>query len=123
MKNFRYLMLALVATLFFVGCGKDPIDSQKPDDFEIVIDEGKSYPLVSSIPELISPNTTETVAVILNGKGTVIENFTGDMYAHTGVLTDKSSSSSNWRYTKTSWGQNTPETKLQNLGNNLWALV
>ena len=123
MKNFRYLMLALVATLFVVGCGKDPIDSQKPDDFEIVIDEGKSYPLVSSIPELISPNTTETVAIILNGKGTVIENFTGDMYAHTGVLTDKSSSSSNWRYTKTSWGQNTPETKLQNLGNNLWALV
>ena len=124
MKTLRYLMLALVAALFVVGCGNDPIETpQGGDDFKITIDEGKNYPLVSSIPEIISPNTTETVAIILNGKGTVIENFTGEMYAHTGVLTDKSASSSNWRYTKTSWGQNTPETKLENLGNNLWALV
>ena len=123
MKTLHYLMLALVSTLLFVGCGKDPIETPKDDDFEIVIDEGKTYPLVSSIPDIISPNTTETVAIILNGKGTVIENFTGDMYAHTGVLTDKSASTSSWRYTKTSWGQNTPETKLENLGNNLWALV
>lgn len=123
MKTLRYLMFALVAALFVVGCGNDPIDTPKGDDFEINIDDSKVYPLVSSIPEIISPNTTETVAIILNGKGTVIENFTGEMYAHTGVLTDKSNSTSAWRYTKTNWGQNTPETKLENLGNNLWALV
>ena len=123
MKTLRYLMLALVATLFVVSCGKDPVERPAVDDFEINIEEGKNYPLVSSIPEIISPNTTETVAIILNGKGTVIENFAGEMYAHTGVLTDKSNSTSAWRYTKTNWGQNTPETKLENLGNNLWALV
>ena len=123
MKTLRYLMLALVATLFVVSCGKDPVERPTVDDFEINIEEGKNYPLVSSIPEIISPNTTETIAIILNGKGTVIENFAGEMYAHTGVLTDKSNSTSAWRYTKTNWGQNTPETKLENLGNNLWALV
>ena len=123
MKTLRYLMLALVATLFVVSCGKDPVEKPTVDDFEINIEEGKNYPLVSSIPEIISPNTTETIAIILNGKGTVIENFAGEMYAHTGVLTDKSNSTSAWRYTKTNWGQNTPETKLENLGNNLWALV
>lgn len=38
--------------------------------------------------------------------------YTGDVYMHTGVITDKSTSGSDWKYVKTNWGVNTPETKL-----------
>jgi len=46
--------------------------------------------------------------------------YTGDVYAHTGVLTNLSTSGSNWRYVKTNWGQNTPETKLERIGTDLY---
>ena len=122
MKLFRYLTLALMATLFIAGCGKDDVPSTNGGN-DFVLDETKTYPLVSSDPEVIRAETTETVTIILNGKGTPIENFNGDVYAHTGVLTDKSASSSNWRYTKAGWTENKPECKLKKHGNNLWTLT
>ena len=122
MKLFRYLTLALMATLFIAGCGKDDVPSTNGGN-DFVLDETKTYPLVSSDPEVIRAETTETVTIILNGKGTPIENFNGDVYAHTGVLTDKSTSSSNWRYTKAGWTENKPECKLKKHGNNLWTLT
>ncbi|NMD15301.1 MAG: hypothetical protein GYA75_00700, partial [Bacteroidales bacterium] len=33
--------------------------------------------------------------------------YTGDVYAHTGVITNLSTSPSDWKYVKTNWGQNT----------------
>jgi 1,4-alpha-glucan branching enzyme len=47
-------------------------------------------------------------------------NYTGDVYTHTGVITNLSTSSKDWKYGKTSWGQNTPDTKLDRLGANLY---
>ncbi len=124
MKLFRYLMLAVMVALSISACTTDEqIDNINPGGSDFVLDETKSYPLVSSNPEIILENTTETVTIILNGKGTSIENFTGDVYAHTGVLTDKSSDSSKWRYTKAGWTENKAECKLKRHGNNLWTLT
>ena len=123
MKLFRYLTLALMVALFISSCGNDPVDGPVNNGNDFVLDETKSYPLVSSDPEVIIAETTETVTIILNGKGTSIENYNGDVYAHTGVLTDKSSSSSNWRYTKAGWTENKPECKLTRHNNNLWTLT
>lgn len=47
-------------------------------------------------------------------------NYTGDVYAHTGVITNLSTTSHDWKYVKTTWGQNTPDTKLDRLGANLY---
>lgn len=123
MKLFRFLTLALMVALFVPSCGNDPVDGPSKGGNNFVLDETKSYPLVSSDPEVIIAETTETVTIILNGRGTAIENFTGDVYAHTGVLTDKSASSSNWRYTKAGWTENKPECKLTRHNNNLWTLT
>lgn len=49
--------------------------------------------------------------------------YTGDVYAHTGVITDKSTSPGDWKYVKTSWGQNTPETKLERISANYYKLT
>ena len=51
-----------------------------------------------------------------------LANYTGDVYAHTGVITNLSSGISDWKYVKTNWGQNTAETKLTALGNHLYSL-
>lgn len=56
-------------------------------------------------------------------KGTAgLKDYTGEVYAHTGVLTDKSTSSTDWKYVKTSWGTNTPETKLTRVSANIYEL-
>ena len=47
-------------------------------------------------------------------------NYTGDVYAHTGVLTNLSANSDDWKHVLTNWGVNTPATKLDRLGANLY---
>ncbi len=49
--------------------------------------------------------------------------YTGDVYAHTGVLTNLSTGPSNWRHVKTNWGQNTEETKLVRVSGDIYKLT
>lgn len=121
MKAFRYLLVALMATIFVVGCKKDTVEVPTPED-SFILDVTKDYPLVSTDPAFISSETTQTVTVIVNGKGTSIDGFKGDLYAHTGVITSKSSSTADWKYVKAGWTENTPACKLVKHENNLWTL-
>jgi 1,4-alpha-glucan branching enzyme len=52
-----------------------------------------------------------------------LANYTGDVYAHTGVITNLSTSTSDWKYVKADWGVNIPACKLTSLGNNKWKLT
>ncbi|MBN1638643.1 MAG: T9SS type A sorting domain-containing protein [Ignavibacteriales bacterium] len=49
--------------------------------------------------------------------------YTGDVYAHTGVLTDISVNTGDWKAVKTNWGQNTPETKCERIAPDLYKFV
>ena len=44
-----------------------------------------------------------------------LKGYNGDVYAHTGVITNKSVRPSDWKYVKTSWGQNTSDTQLSRI--------
>lgn len=71
------------------------------------------------------PLESDDVVIYFNaeyGNGGLF-NYEGDVYAHTGVITNLSTSGSDWKYVKTEWGQNTPETKLERLGDNLYSLA
>lgn len=49
-----------------------------------------------------------------------LSGYTGDVYAHAGVITNLSKSSSDWKYVKAAWTENTAACKLKSLGNNKW---
>lgn len=68
------------------------------------------------------PAQDKPLEVVFNAKegNAGLAGFTGDVYAHTGVLTNLSTSQSNWKYVKTNWGVNTPETKLERIGTDLY---
>jgi glycosidase len=51
-----------------------------------------------------------------------LKGFTGDVYAHTGVITDKSTSGSDWKYVKAGWSENIPACKLTRIGTDLYTL-
>ena len=74
-------------------------------------------------PSIVYNNTTEDVELYVDATGTTMAGFAGDMYAHTGVITDKSTSDSDWKYVKYDWSTNNAECKLTNVGGNLWKLT
>jgi 1,4-alpha-glucan branching enzyme len=70
------------------------------------------------------PMADQPVKVVFDatkGNGALAD-FEGDVYAHTGVLIQESTSTHDWKYVKTEWGENTPETRLEKIGNNLYSL-
>jgi glycosidase len=58
----------------------------------------------------------------LQGSGGLAD-YSGDMYAHTGVITNLSTGSSDWKHVKAGWSENIPACKLTPLGSNKWKLV
>ena len=70
------------------------------------------------------PQAGEAVTVYFDataGNGG-LAGYTGEVYAHTGVLTTASASGSDWRYVKTGWGENTPGTRLTRIGQDRYSL-
>jgi len=88
----------------------------------IIIGIKANAQVITSIPAF--PQESQSIVITFNstlGSGG-LANYTGDIYAHIGVITNQSSGDSDWKYVKTGWGVNTPETKLTSLGNNLYEL-
>ena len=70
------------------------------------------------------PTEDDQVIVTFNsalGSGG-LSGYTGDVYAHAGVITSNSSSGSDWKYVKAGWTENIPDCKLTMVGDNLWEL-
>jgi 1,4-alpha-glucan branching enzyme len=51
-----------------------------------------------------------------------LENYNDSVYAHIGLITSSSSDDNDWKYVKTDWGENSPDTKFTKIGNNLYQL-
>lgn len=70
------------------------------------------------------PTDDQSVVITFNAaQGSAgLAGYTGDIYAHTGVITNNSTGPGDWKYVVTNWGQNTPETKLTNIGVDLYTL-
>ena len=78
--------------------------------------------LITTIPQFpVQGDSLEIIYDATQGSGG-LEGYDGDVYAHTGVITNESTSGSDWKYVKTDWGQNTPETKLNRIDDELYSL-
>lgn len=84
---------------------------------------GLAAQIVTTDPDL--PTAGQAVTIYFDAtQGTAgLEDYTGDVYAHTGVLTNLSSDNGDWKYVKTSWGENTAETKMTRESANLYSLA
>jgi glycosidase len=71
------------------------------------------------------PTDSEEIVITFNadqGNGG-LEDFTEDIWAHTGVITNLSTGPTNWKYVKTDWGENTDATKLVKISENVYQLT
>ena len=128
MKKLRLMLMVLFAALAVVGCGNPDDGFHLPDNPNPVNpnptpDNPSDLPLISTDPAFVTEAMTEDVTVILNTAGTAAEDFTGELYAHTGVLTSESTSTGDWKYVLADWGNNIPECKLERVDDNIWHYV
>lgn len=74
-----------------------------------------TYPLfpVASGPVTIYYDATQ-------GNG-ALANYSGDVYIHTGVITNLSTSPTDWKHVQTVWGSTDPAFKMTSLGNNIYS--
>ncbi|MBZ0243126.1 MAG: hypothetical protein K8F24_07930, partial [Bacteroidales bacterium] len=96
-------------------------------NFSYIVDQsfdcGGYESLVSSDPAF--PLANQSVTIFFNaayGNGGLFD-YEGDIYVHTGLITNESQNSSDWKYVKTDWGENTPETKMERLEDNVYSLT
>jgi glycosidase len=76
---------------------------------------------ISTNPEL--PIATQKVTITFDSsEESRLGYYTGDLYAHTGLITKSSASDTDWKYVIESWGNNTTQPKLTNKGNGIYEL-
>ena len=81
--------------------------------------------LLSWTPSFIAENDAATNVVITadatkGNQGLLNYTPVTDVYVHIGVITNKSTSSSDWRYVKFTWGTTTAVAQCTSLGSNKW---
>ena len=79
--------------------------------------------LIYSEPPMIQQNTKNFTVYFNAAEGNAgLKGYTGDVYAHTGVLTAESTGSSDWKHAP-SWGDNSAKYKLTRVSTNLYKLT
>jgi 1,4-alpha-glucan branching enzyme len=101
-------------------------DNNYGNDYGYVVGEsiecGAQAGVVTSQPPF--PLADGPVTIYFNaamGNGGLV-NYAGDIYIHTGVITTESVNSTDWKYVKTEWGENTLETLMDSIDDNLYQL-
>ncbi len=82
-----------------------------------------TYAQVTTDPEMPYDNQSVTIYFDASSGSQGLINYSGDVYVHTGVITDQSSSSSDWKYVKADWGENIEDCKMTSLGDNQYSLT
>jgi 1,4-alpha-glucan branching enzyme len=81
---------------------------------------GFLYAQVTTMPTI--PTANSQITVTFNAVGTPLANYTGDVYAHTGVITSTSTGNSDWKYVVAGWGVNIEKAKLTRVASDLYEL-
>ncbi len=77
---------------------------------------------VTSNPALPIENSPVTITFDATQGSAGLMDFIGDVYAHTGVITNLSTSPSDWKYVIAPWTANIPKAKLTRVSTNIYTL-
>ena len=79
--------------------------------------------VVYTEPAVVQQSSTGIVVYFNAAEGNRgLMGYTGEVYAHTGVITSESTGNSDWKHAPSEWGDNSAKYKLENAGTDLWRL-
>ena len=102
MMFFRWVILSILGVLCLISNGFSQV--------------------VTTKPEFPTANDAVTVYFDATQGNQELKDFTGDIYAHTGLITSQSSDSHNWKYIIADWTENTTKAKLTRISSNYYSL-
>jgi glycosidase len=79
--------------------------------------------VITADPEF--PTLQNSVTIYFNSSlgNQALKDFTGDIYAHTGLITSASANSGDWKHVIAGWTENTTKAKLSRISSNLYQLT
>jgi hypothetical protein len=78
--------------------------------------------LITTSPAIPLDNQEVTITFDATQGNKGLMGYTGDVYAHMGVITDKSTSGSDWKFVKADWNVNVPECKFERIATDLYRI-
>ncbi len=82
-----------------------------------------SAQVVTTDPAIPTDDQPVTITFYADRGSAGLKNFTGDVYAHTGLITEKSTGDNNWLYDKAKWGENKPECLMTRISTNVYTIT
>jgi hypothetical protein len=72
----------------------------------------------------VFPTVNDTVVILFDASqgNAALKNFNGPVYVHTGLITDQSVNSTDWKFVQGAWATNDPRLLMQSLGNNRYQI-
>lgn len=116
----KTLFILVILGLVFSACKKS-MDSETdpPPPPTNTLDGG----LLSYSPDFPSGKEAITLTFDASQGDGGLKGYTGDVYVYTGVITDKSNQSNDWKYNKWNWDQNPPtDVKMRAIGGGKYSL-
>ena len=80
-----------------------------------------TFAQISTVPAL--PTANDEITITFDATGTGLDGYTGDVYAHTGVLTSQSNDDTDWKYVIAGWTENTDKAKLTIIATNTYQFI
>ena len=78
--------------------------------------------VITTNPEFPTPDNSVTIQFHADRGNQKLMDYDGDIYAHTGVITEESTQSSDWNYEIADWDENISKAKLNQVDSNLYEL-
>ncbi|NOR88005.1 MAG: hypothetical protein GQ527_10380, partial [Bacteroidales bacterium] len=78
--------------------------------------------VVTTDPAFPIENQAVTITFYAEEGDGGLADYSSDIWAHTGVITDNSNSGSDWKYVVAGWGENTEKAKLNRITTNIYEL-
>ncbi len=88
----------------------------------LILSVGIKAQLITSDPAIPVDSKEVTITFYADRGNAGLKDYTGDVYAHTGVITDKSTSDSDWKYAP-AWGDNAAKYKMTKIAANQYTLT
>ncbi len=84
----------------------------------------QGYSQVVTTEPALPTEDDQVIVTFYADRGTAgLKDYDGDVYAHTGVITNESTSSSDWKHVVSGWGENMSQTKLERIDANTYKLT
>ncbi|MFP4046620.1 MAG: alpha-amylase family glycosyl hydrolase [Bacteroidales bacterium] len=78
--------------------------------------------IIQTEPSFPSPDESVVILYDATQGNAALEDYSGDVYAHTGLITEESTSGTDWKYEIADWDENVPEAKMERIEPDLYEL-